>query len=143
MIEYHALDPRTITSQNIAEMNLLLPQLTTKADPLTIDYLRTVTEHSLIIVARDARKTIKAMATLVPVYKPTGMCTLVEDVVVDGSLRGFHVGETLMRDLMQETDRCGIGRVELTSKAERIAANLLYRKLGFKLRITNPYELTL
>lgn len=64
---------------------------------------------------------------------------VIEDVVVDQNERGKGYGEEITLDLMQWAKKHGIEVIELTSGAHRIAANNLYRKLGFKLHPTNHY----
>ena len=49
------------------------------------------------------------------------------------------VGEALTREGQRLAEQAGVDAVELTSRAEREAANRLYRRLGFELRETNVY----
>jgi ribosomal protein S18 acetylase RimI-like enzyme len=151
MISYYFLEPEGIDpkdSGNIADndaedINMLRQQLTTSAMPMTYAELIRIAQHSDVLVARDESKHIKGMATLCAIYKPTGRSGVIEDVVVDVSLRGQHVGERLVMILIKRAAAMSLNRLELTSKPERIAANKLYQKLGFKLRETNCYTLTL
>jgi N-acetylglutamate synthase-like GNAT family acetyltransferase len=144
MITYQFLSPEVITDQHVAEINALLPQLSASATPFRTHDLVVMVQYSLLLVARNEFDgTIKGMATLVPVYKFTSTVGLIEDVVVDETLRGNRVGETLVQTLIDEADRSGLYQLELTSKPERVAANQLYQKLGFKLRETNLYRMAL
>ena len=65
---------------------------------------------------------------------------LVEEVAVDNSARGNHVGVHLMVTLLEHADTLGLDFVELTSRPSREAANGLYMSLGFERRETNVYR---
>ena len=64
---------------------------------------------------------------------------VIEDVVVDQNERGKGYGEEITRDLMRWAKENGVETIELTSGSHRVAANNLYKKLGFKLHPTNHY----
>jgi len=61
-------------------------------------------------------------------------------VVVDGAARGRGVGAALSRFALARAAARGATTVGLTSHPQRVAANELYRKLGFVLRETNVYR---
>jgi ribosomal protein S18 acetylase RimI-like enzyme len=80
------------------------------------------------------------MNTLTISYIPTGKVGHLDDVVVDGSLRGHGVGEELVRRIVHRAKSENLAdRIELTCKPDREAANKLYRRLGFTQRETNCY----
>ena len=64
---------------------------------------------------------------------------VIEDVVVDESQRGKGYGKEITLDLMRWAKENGIEVIELTSGSHRIAANELYKKVGFQLHPTNHY----
>lgn len=68
---------------------------------------------------------------------------VVEDMIVDQSYRGKHLGEKLLLDLLNWAKNEGVEVVELTTNSTRLAANGLYQKVGFKLHPTNHYLLKL
>jgi ADP-ribose pyrophosphatase YjhB (NUDIX family)/GNAT superfamily N-acetyltransferase len=68
---------------------------------------------------------------------------VVEDMIVAESQRGKGWGEKILRDLIAWAKQQGVQVIELTTNPKRIAANSLYRKLGFKLHETNHYLLNL
>lgn len=127
--------------QDASDVNRLLSQLTAAPRVIDIGTIISMTMSSFLLVARDEAGHIQGMATLCVSLTLTGNIGLVEDVVVDVSLRGQHVGEGLMERLIRYAKESRVDRLELTSKPERIAANKLYQKLGFKLRETNNYTL--
>jgi N-acetylglutamate synthase-like GNAT family acetyltransferase len=146
MLSYDFLDPKKVenfTESDTADVNALLRQLTRSAKPITRGEIIYVAHHSKFLIARNDEGRIKGIATLCPIAKPTGADGIIEDVVVDVSLRGQHVGETLVLALIKQATELPIRRLELTSHPTRVAANKLYQKLGFQLRETNCYILTL
>ena len=64
---------------------------------------------------------------------------VIEDVVVDEKERGKGFGKEITLDLMRWAKATGVEVIELTSGSHRIAANELYKKVGFKLHPTNHY----
>ncbi len=83
---------------------------------------------------------IIGLVTLVLYGVPTGLRAYVEDLVVDRDYRGMHVGEALMRACLERAARAGASQVMLTCNPARLAANQLYKRLGFTLRKTNVYR---
>lgn len=67
---------------------------------------------------------------------------VVEDMIVDESLRGKGYGKEIVLALIDWARKNKIEVIELTSNPKRIAANELYKKVGFKLHPTNHYLLS-
>lgn len=84
-----------------------------------------------------------AMGTLISESTIFGNFGQIEDVVVDEAYRGKGLGEKIMRRLIAEAKKLKLEEVGLTSRPSRVAANALYKKLGFSQRETNVYDLTL
>ena len=81
-------------------------------------------------------------ATLCVFDTPTGRKASVEDVVVNPVCRGQHIGRTLMEHIINYARReLGDVDLHLTSSPRRVAANNLYRSVGFQQRETNVYNL--
>lgn len=78
--------------------------------------------------------------TLVFFAIPTGVRAIIEDVVVDESVRGKGVGEALTRAALDRAKDEGCKTVDLTSRPSRQAANRLYQRIGFAQRETNVYR---
>ena len=70
---------------------------------------------------------------------PTGIRSIIEDLVVDKKMRRRGIGEALVRNAIELAREAGADGVSLTSNSQREAANQLYQSLGFELRKTNPY----
>ncbi len=78
------------------------------------------------------------------VYRvPTGIRSIIEDVVVDNAARGQGIGEALMRRAIELAREKGAQNISLTSNPMREAANRLYLRVGFKKRETNAYQMKL
>jgi ribosomal protein S18 acetylase RimI-like enzyme len=122
-------------------MDRLIPQLSRTAPALSEAELREIASSpaTVLFVARiDGR--IVGCLTLVIFRIPTGLRAIIEDVVVDGDVRGSGVGGALSLAAIAEAQRRGARTVDLTSRPSREAANRLYQRLGFALRETNVYR---
>ena len=87
---------------------------------------------------------IVGCASLCVFDSPTGRKASVEDVVVASTHRGRGIGRALLEHLVDYARReLAPIDLHLTSRPSRVAANELYRSLGFQPRATNPYRLTL
>ena len=64
---------------------------------------------------------------------------VVEDMIVDESMRGKGFGKEILLDLLRWAKENDMEMVELTSGSHRIPANELYKKVGFQLHPTNHY----
>jgi ribosomal protein S18 acetylase RimI-like enzyme len=132
------------TEELLAGLNDLLPQLSSSAPPLEIADLERIVSSSAInlFVATDGDVVVGSL-TLVIFPIPTGLRAWIEDVVVDGTTRGVGVGEALTNAAIDEARRRGARSLDLTTRPSRESANRLYRKLGFEMRETNVYRLSL
>lgn len=121
----------------------LIPQLGVHKVPPDLDELAALlsSEGSTLLVARDPDKNGEIIGILsLTLYRvPTGVRSIVEDVVVDERMRKRGVGEALIRRAMDLAREAGANGVSLTSNPQREAANQLYQSMGFELRKTNAY----
>jgi len=132
-----------VTLELLEAMLRLVPQLTSSVQPPTPEELDAVlgSECSTLFIARDAATgIIVGMATLVLYRVPTGFRGYIEDVVVDRNTRGQGIGEALTKACLNAAKKAGAPQVGLTSHPGRLAANVLYRKMGFEPRNTNVYR---
>jgi ribosomal protein S18 acetylase RimI-like enzyme len=129
-------DPDTV-----AALARLLPQVSSRAAPLTSERVDAVLANASthVIVARRGGVVV-GMALLLTCTTLTGQFGFVEEVAVDESVRGQHLGLRLVVGLLHVAAGLGLDFVELTSRPSREAANGLYRSLGFRLRETNCYR---
>ena len=83
------------------------------------------------------------MITLAFYTTPTGRKAWAEDLVVDSSWRGHSFGKLLINHVIQFAEDNGPCLLMLTSRPSRIAANALYRSIGFEAKETNVYKMSL
>jgi ribosomal protein S18 acetylase RimI-like enzyme len=123
----------------------LVPQLTNNNPPPTQAELVALMQEpsSTLLLARANDGVIIGALTLVVYRVPTGVRSIIEDVIVDTSARGKGVGEALMQKAIEIAREKGAKNISLTSNPMRAAANRLYIKMGFHKRDTNAYQLKL
>lgn len=128
-----------VTDELMSAIERLFPQLSTARLPTRAEIENVVAAPACtLLVARDAE--IVGMLTLVVFPTPTGVHAWIEDVVVDGAMRGRGIGEALTRAGLEQARQLGAHEVNLTSRPSREAANRLYQRIGFQLRSTNLYR---
>lgn len=134
---------KLVTDDLRAAMQRLIPQLGIHKAPPTDEELKALlgSDSSSLIIARepDEDGEIVGMLSLTIYPVPTGIRSIVEDVVVDEQMRGRGIGNGLVRYAIDLAREAGANGVSLTSNPQREAANKLYRAMGFELRKTNPY----
>jgi ribosomal protein S18 acetylase RimI-like enzyme len=132
------------SAELVDNLNRLLPQLSTSAPALTISYVTELIASPAIVlfIARDEEEVVGSL-TLVVFPIPTGLRAWIEDVVVDEGARGVGIGEVLTNAAIAESRRRHVRSLDLTTRPSREAANRLYARLGFELRETNVYRLSL
>ena len=123
----------------------LVPQLTNNNPPPSLDDLADLVRDSssTLMVARDDHGKIVGALTLTVYRVPTGIRSIIEDVIVDNSARGQGIGEALMKYAIDLARKKGAKNISLTSNPMREAANRLYLRVGFKKRETNAYQIKL
>lgn len=121
----------------------LVPQLTNNNPPPTHEDLTALIQDasSTLLLARDDRGQIVGALNLTIYRVPTGIRSVIEDVIVDISARGQGIGEILMRRAIDIAREKGAQNISLTSNPIRVAANKLYLKMGFEKRETNAYQM--
>lgn len=121
----------------------LVPQLTNNNPPPTRADLSALIQEpaSTLMIARSDDGQIIGALTLTVYRVPTGIRSIIEDVIVDISARGQGIGEALMLRAIDVAKEKGASNIALTSNPLRVAANALYVKLGFKKRETNAYSI--
>ena len=123
----------------------LVPQLTNNNPPPSLNDLAALVRDSssTLMVARNEHREIVGALTLTVYRVPTGIRSIIEDVIVDNSVRGQGVGEALMKRAIEIAREKGAGNISLTCNPMRESANRLYQRMGFKKRETNAYQIKL
>ena len=138
------IEPVSEVTEEIYEaVKRLVPQLGAHKIPPTWEELTKLvrSQSSTLLIAREPNRSdpIVGMLCLTVYAVPTGLRSVIEDVVVDEAARGKGIGEALMRKAIERARTAGAEGVSLTSNPQREAANRLYQSMGFQLRQTNPY----
>jgi len=132
-----------ITGELYEALQRLVPQLGAHKIPPTREELSLLiqSEASTLLVARepDEKGPIAGILCLSIYRVPTGLRSIIEDVIVDQSMRRRGIGEALVERAIELARESGADGVSLTSNPKREAANQLYQSMGFELRQTNPY----
>ena len=131
-----------VEPEYIVAVNALLKQLTSTPVSVTADFLKRMvaseSSHLYFIYYQDE---IAGMLTLGTYLSPTGPKSWVEDVVVDEKFRGHALGRQLVQYAIAEAGKIPGNVLMLTSKPKRVAANALYRSIGFQSKETNVYKM--
>ncbi|MEV0204258.1 GNAT family N-acetyltransferase [Streptomyces sp. NPDC050788] len=121
----------------------LLPQLSTTAKPLDAEAVGRILAcgANTVLLARAEREVVGTL-TLVMVPGPSGLRARIEDVVVDEGARGHGIAGRLIEEAVRVAREGGARTVDLTSRPDRLAANRLYERLGFAVRESTVYRMT-
>ena len=132
-----------VTEELQDALQRLVPQLGVHKIPPTLQELKELikSESSTLLAARypDEDSAIAGILSLTIYRVPTGIRSIIEDLVVDKKTRRRGIGEALVRHAIELAREVGADGVSLTSNSQREEANQLYQSLGFDLRKTNPY----
>ncbi len=132
-----------ITPDVVNAFSVLIPQLSPDSDIPTQEYLEQLISISGNYVFVAVAPQIVGSLTLVVMQTPSGAKAWIEDVVVDSTARGLGVGAALVAEAIDFAKRLHVSSINLTSRPDRVSANKLYQRLGFQLRDTNVYRLTI
>jgi len=135
----------TVDDELVAAFARLIPQLSSSSPPPTATELSTLVSSpdAHLLVSRDDDGTITGTTTLIVFRIPTGVRSLIEDVVVDSAYSGRGISYDLARAALDVARAAGAKTCDLTSRPSRAAANHVYQKLGFEQRETNVYRFSL
>jgi GNAT superfamily N-acetyltransferase len=91
-------------------------------------------ESSTLWLARypDQNGEIAGILTLAVYRIPTGLRSIIEDVIVDPGFRRRGIARTLLQSAINFAREAGANGVALTSSPKRVAANLLYQFYGVR-----------
>lgn len=132
-----------LTEELHEALQRLVPQLGAHKIPPTREEIELLidSEASTLLLARepDEHGPIAGILCLSIYRVPTGLRSIIEDVIVDQDRRRRGIGEALVQKAIELAGEAGAEGVSLTSNPKREAANQLYQAMGFELRQTNPY----
>ncbi len=124
----------------------LLPQLNPTLPVPTMERIQALLADpaATLLFAREGDEII-GTATVIVYTTPFWIKARLDEVVVDQSARGKGVGEAIVDSCIDVARERGAQVAELQSGRgpARDVANRLYRRMGFQLRDSNLYRLTL
>ncbi len=127
-----------------AALARLLPQLNSRLSVPTMERLQAMmADPAVTLLLAKAGEEIVGTATVIVYTTPFWIKARLDEVVVDEAARGKGVGAALVNACLEVARRSGAQVAELQSGVQREAANRLYPRMGFKLRDTNVYRITL
>ena len=128
------------TPQDLADLDALMHELSATSfcnEELLNNALNDANVH--VYVIRDEGH-IVATGTLCVKHILEFTIADVESVVVTSQCRGLGYGKALMRGVIEAAKGLGVHHLSLTSHSGRVAANELYRGLGFERYETDCYK---
>ena len=124
-----------VTDELFLAIRSLVPQLGPgKSAPTRLELESLIrSDSSILLLARPAGKNnpIAGILTLAIYRVPTGIRSIVEDVIVDEKFRRLGIAEALLKKAVEIARDSGAGNVSLSANPAREAAHQLYQKLGF------------
>jgi ribosomal protein S18 acetylase RimI-like enzyme len=135
---------KSVSPELVESFGRLINQLNPKLKPPSPDELEAVIKSpgNTLLIAREG-EAIAGTLTLVVYPAASGPKAWLEDIVVDSKFRGRGIGRALVAYAISLARQRGAKTVLLTSRPSRAAANSLYKSMGFKIKNTNCYELTI
>ena len=134
---------RSYTPRDLSDLDTLMHELSATSfcnELLLSNALDDANVH--VYVIRDCGH-IVATATLCVKHTLEFTIGDVESVVVSSRCRGRGYGKELMRAVIEAARGYGAHHIQLTSHSGRVAANGLYRALGFMVVETNCYRMVM
>ena len=139
-LQIRPLKPQDVTNALVRTISDLLAQLSEQPPRMSRKTLLEIVgqRHTRLYTAYLDGKLV-GMLTATIHRLPTRRSMVIEDVVVDMKVRGHGVGRRLMEAAIVWAKRRDVDTIHLTSHPRRVAANKMYRSLGFEQRETNVY----
>jgi len=129
--------------QDVADLDALMHELsaTSFCDELLLSNALDDANVHVYVIREEGH--IVATATLCVMHTLEFTVGDVESVVVSSRCRGLGYGKALMRGVIEAARKMNVHHIQLTSNPARVAANGLYRALGFERYETNCYKMML
>src|SRR2546429_7623641 len=135
-----------LTAEIHEALGRLLPQLNAKLGVPDADRMRRMLDDPdvVLLIARDGER-IVGTTTVIVYTTPYWIKARLDEVVVDESARGRGVGEALVKAALDVGRERGAQVAELQSGRgpARAAAHKLYERIGFKIRGTGGFSISL
>lgn len=126
----------------VDDINILLPQLSSSAQPCTDEWLSGMFDSGTkLFVALDNDKIIGTVLLCTMVIL-VGRKDWIEDVVVDEKYRRRGIATVFMDMAHSVSRRRDAKSINLTSNPERGGARQMYGDMGYEVRDTGVFRLT-
>ena len=135
----------SISDEHVEELLVLMNELNSEiyVDAAMLRRVAASTSSHLFAMKDENGKMI-GTATLCVFDSPTGRKAHVEDVVVLSTYRGRGLGRVLMKHLISYARKELVKvDIQLTSSPFRVAANGMYKAMGFQQKETNVYKMVI
>lgn len=119
-------------------LDVLVPEPMVLTEAYFREIIASENSHLLLLHAEDE---VIGMVTVSLYKNPTGTKAWIEDVAIDPVHQGKGLGRFMMQHAIFFAKSAGADALMLTSSPFRVAANNLYRSLGFEQRETNVYKI--
>jgi GNAT superfamily N-acetyltransferase len=141
------IEPVTEATPDVqAALARLLPQLNPGLEVPSLERVQAIVEdpNVTLLFAKEAGEVI-GTATVVVYTTPFWIKARIDEVVVDEAARGHGVGEALVRACLDIARERGAQIAELQSARTeaRAAAHRLYRRMGFEVRNSDLFRISL
>ncbi|MEK7664029.1 MAG: GNAT family N-acetyltransferase [Patescibacteria group bacterium] len=130
------------SKKDLKDLNELMLQWSKKRRKISPEYFKKLIKKSHILTLSDGSRIIGTV-TLVEINKLSGLKGSIEHLIIDEKYRGRGLGERLMKYAISHARKLEIETLFLTAEPDRLIANNLYKKMGFKIKKTNFYQLKL
>ena len=131
------------TQAQFEDLKQLMSELSDRVNFTQTDLMLVLKDSNChLYVVHDGER-IVGCATLCIFHSPTGTKASIEDVVISSAYRGQHLGKQLMEYVLEQAKAYAPVELHLTSNPMRVAANHLYRSLGFQKEETNCYQMSI
>ena len=127
-----------INKNILGDINGLLSQWYGKEYRIDPRWLAQVIKNSYLLGVYDG-KNLVGIVTLIEMHKISGYKGSVEHLMVDEKYRGQKLGEKLMVYAINLAKKLKMKDLYLTCEPRSIAANALYKKLGFEKKESRVY----
>lgn len=121
----------------------LMDQLTDNSMLTYANFQEIIKSETSFLLFLKIDNLVVGMTTITYYRALSGIKGWVEDVLVDQEYRGNGYSVKLLEQAIVFARNKGIEKLMLTSRPARMAANNLYRKIGFVQRETNVYVMDL
>lgn len=142
MLQFKELTKEMMRPSNVGDINHLLPQLSSSAQPCTEEWLHSIFDNGTkVFVALDGDRIVGTVLLCTMVIL-VGRKDWIEDVVVDDNYRRRNIATVLMDMAHTVSRERGAKSINLTSNPDRGGARKMYGDMGYKVRDTGIFRLT-